>query len=116
MRVSTILDKVTRNLLTALLLSLLVLIPAGLRSQEPGAAGPKAAVPAGRIFSGTVTQLTDQSLTVVRRLAGQQPVTREFARDDKTTVEGKLRVKSRVTVRYKALDDSGFVAVHIIVR
>ena len=78
-------------------------IPGLLRSQEP-------------VFSGTVTQVTDRSLTVVRKVPGQQPVTREFTRDDKTTVEGKLRNKARVTVRYKALDDGGFLAVHIIVR
>jgi len=107
---------VTRNWSTTLLLSLYLLIPAGLGAQEPGTTAPKTAVPAGRIFSGTVTELTDGSVTVVRRVAGQQPVTREFARDAKTTVEGKLRIRARVTVRYKAGNDGGFVALHIIVR
>lgn len=116
MRVSTILDKVTRNWSTTLLLSLCLLIPAGLHCQDPRIATPKAAVPAGRIFSGTVTQLTDSSVTVVRRVAGQQPVTREFVRDAGTTVEGKLRIRARVTIRYKAGEESGFIAVHIIVR
>ena len=97
-----------RNSCIALLLMVSFSIPAVLRSQEPDTAAP--------IFSGTVTQLTDRSLTVVRKVPGQQPVTREFTRDDKTTVEGKLRNKARVTVRYKALDEGGFVAVHIIVR
>jgi hypothetical protein len=98
-----------------LVLALGLSIPAGLRSQEPETAPPKAA-PTSDIFSGTVMQLTDRSLTVVRKVAGQQPVTREFARDGGTTVEGKLRNKARVTVRYKAGEDGGFVAVHIIVR
>jgi len=101
---------------TALLLALSFSIPGALVAQESDSAAPKIVVPAELIFSGTVTQLTDRSLTVVRRVAGQPPVTREFARDDKTTVEGKLRNKARVTVRYTALDDGGFVAVHIIVR
>jgi len=92
------------------------LIPAGLRCQEPDAAPLKAAVPSEDIFSGTVMQLTDRSLTVVRKVPGQQPVTRQFTRDAGTTVEGKLRNKARVTVRYKAADDGGFIAVHIIVR
>jgi hypothetical protein len=99
---------VIRNSWTVLLLVLIFSIPGLLRSQEPDTAAP--------IFSGTVTQVTDRSLTVVRKVPGQQPVTREFTRDDKTTVEGKLRNKARVTVRYKALDDGGFLAVHIIVR
>lgn len=37
-------------------------------------------------------------------------------RDSKTTIEGKLRSQVRVTVRYKALDNGGFMALHIIVR
>ena len=97
-----------RNSWTALLLVVVFAIPVLLGSQEPDTAEP--------IFSGTVTQVTDRSLTLVRKVPGQQAVTREFIRDDKTTVEGKLRNKARVTVRYKALDDGGFLAVHIIVR
>jgi hypothetical protein len=115
-RVPLILNKVTRNWPAALLLSFSLLIPAGLCAQATGTTGPKAAVPTGRIFSGTVMELTDRSVTVVRRVPGQQPVTREFARDDKTTVEGNLRNKARVTVRYRAADGGEFVAVHIIVR
>jgi len=99
---------VIRNSCAALLLVCSLAIPGVLRSQEPEPAAP--------IFSGTVTQLTDRSLTVVRKAPGQKPVTREFTRDGSTTVEGKLRNRARVTVRYKALDDGGFVAVHIIVR
>jgi hypothetical protein len=101
----------------ALLLVLSFSIPGVLRSQqEPDTTAPKAAVPSEDIFSGTVTQLTDRSLTVVRKIPGQKPVTREFTRDGNTTLEGKLRNRVRVTVRYKALEDGGFVAVHIIVR
>jgi hypothetical protein len=68
------------------------------------------------IYSGTLKQFTDRSVTVVHKVAGRQPVTREFALDGKTTIEGKLRVAARVTVRYKALENGGFVALHIIVR
>ncbi len=81
----------------------------------PGVPGKKAA-PSADIFSGTVTKLTDESVTVVRKVAGHDAVTREFVRDGSTKVEGKLREKVRVTVRYKAGDDGGFVAVYIIVR
>src|SRR5580704_8900043 len=99
-----------------LVLALGLSICGGLRSQEPNATLPKTAVPSSDIFSGTVTLLTAGSLTVVRKVPGQQPVTRAFTRDAATTVEGKLRNKARVTVQYKAADDGGFVAVHIIVR
>jgi len=77
---------------------------------------PKKAVPSADIFSGTVTKLTDESVTVVRKVAGHDAVTREFMRGASTKVEGKLREKVRVTVRYKADGDGGFVAVYIIVR
>jgi hypothetical protein len=81
----------------------------------PGASGKKTA-PSANIFSGTVTKLTDESVTVVRKVAGHDAVTREFMREASTKVEGKLREKVRVTVRYKANEDGGFVAVYIIVR
>lgn len=92
--------------------------PATLRSQEPEGPAPKAtnAAPAADIFSGTVTKLTADSVTVVRRVPGHAAVTREFLRDEQTKVEGKLRERARVTVRYKAGEDDGFIAVYIIVR
>ena len=99
-----------------LLLALSLLTAAGLRSQASDTAPRKNAVPAADIFSGTVTRVTDQSITVVRKVLGKPPVTREFSRDAGTTVEGKLGVKARVTVRYKAGEEDGFVALHIIVR
>lgn len=103
----------TRNALAAVLVALGFLAPACVSaadSQKP------AAVIAEEIFSGTVTQFTDRSFTVVHTVPGRPPVTREFMRDGKTTIEGKLRNKVRVTVRYKALENGGFVALHIIVR
>ena len=81
----------------------------------PGVQGKKTA-PSAEIFSGTVTKLTDDAVTVVRKVAGHEAVTREFTRDGSTKVEGKLREKVRVTVRYKAGGAGGFVAVYIIVR
>jgi hypothetical protein len=77
---------------------------------------PKKTTPSADIFSGTVTKLTDEAVTVVRKVAGHDAVTREFTRDGSTKVEGKLREKVRVTVRYKAGGAGGFVAVYIIVR
>jgi len=107
LRVSTILDQVTRNTFAAVLVAL-SLVALGL-------AAP-AAVSAEEIFSGTVTQFTDRSLMVIHKVPGHPPVTRQFLRDGGTTIEGNLRSRVRVTVRYKALDNGGFVALHIIVR
>ena len=119
-RVSTILKIVNRVLTYACagLIGFGIFLPATLRSQEPDASTPKAAkaAPADDIFSGTVTKLTADSVTVVRRVPGHAAVTREFVRDEQTKVEGKLRERARVTVRYKAGEDDGFVAVYIIVR
>ena len=103
------------------LIGLSIFVPVPLRSQEPEAPAPSApkatkATPAADIFSGTVTKLAAESVTVVRKVAGHAAVTREFARDEQTKVEGKLRERARVTVRYKAAEDDGFVAVYIIVR
>jgi hypothetical protein len=92
------------------------LAPVALRSwQEPGATQPKNIAPSAQIFSGTVTRMTDNSITAVRKVVGHDPVTRDFVRDAHTQVEGKLNLGARVTVRYKAADE-GFLALHIIVR
>ena len=119
-RVSTILKIVNRVLTCccAALIGLSVLAPLTLRSQEPEAPVPKAGktAPADDIFSGTVTKLTADSVTVVRKVPGHAAVTRDFVRDEQTKVEGKLRERVRVTVRFKAGEDTGFVAVYIIVR
>ena len=87
-----------------------------MRSQQPDTSTPKKAAPSSDIFSGTVTNLTDESLTVVRKTLGHDAVTRQFVRDADTKVEGKLREKARVTVRYRAGDEGQFRAVYIIVR
>jgi hypothetical protein len=100
---------VTWNSLTVVLLALVFLARTATGSQSVG-------VRPDDIFSGTLKQFKDGSITVVHKVAGRQPVTREFALDGRTTIEGKLRIAARVTVRYKALGNGGFVALHIIVR
>ncbi len=106
--------------LRALAIGFGLLLPAAARPQEADTSKPsppkKKAAPAADIFSGVVTKLTDGSLTVVRKVLGHEAVTREFTRDAQTQVEGKLRDRARVTVRYKAGDDGTFIAAHIIVR
>ena len=92
-------------------------IPAGLFSQPPPQQTPaEKSRPAANIFSGTITQLTDDSITVVRKVIGREAVTRSFTRDSETTVEGILKVKARVAVRYRLAEGGTFAAVHVIVR
>jgi len=82
-----------------------------LHGQEP----PSAEQPSGEFFSGTITVLTDDKITVNRAVLGKNSETRTFAITPATKVEGKLRVKLRVTVRFTK-DEDVETAVHIIVR
>ncbi|MDP9171148.1 MAG: DUF5666 domain-containing protein [Acidobacteriota bacterium] len=81
-------------------------------------ATPSAALaPANSIFSGTVTALTADSVTVVRKVPAKADVSRTFSRDARTKVEGPaLKVKARVTVRYQEPAEGQFQALYIIVR
>jgi len=71
--------------------------------------------PSDRFFSGMVTDYTPATLTVSRAVLGKNPVKREFVIASDTTVEGRLRVQARVTVRFITCEE-GDRALHIIVR
>jgi hypothetical protein len=104
---------VTR-ILCAFAILLGLLLPAAVPAQD---SEPNKTPPAGDIFSGTVTVLQPDSLTVVRKVTGQPAVTRTFALDSKTRIEGRLRSRARVTVRFVAGTDEGlYTAIYIIVR
>ncbi len=77
--------------------------------------GERAEPAAEQFFSGIVTDNAPDSLTVTRSVLGKSPVTRTFQITPETKIEGRLRVKARVTVQYAPGDD-GDRAVHIIVR
>jgi hypothetical protein len=73
--------------------------------------------PANSIFSGAVTALTADSVTVVRKVPAKADVTRTFTLDAQTKIEGPpLKIKARVTVRYRVAGDGQFQALNIIVR
>ena len=65
-------------------------------------------------FSGTVEDSTAMQITVSRVVLGKTQK-RAFRITPDTKVEGKLRAKVRVTVRYVE-DDDGDIATLIIVR
>ncbi len=76
-----------------------------------GTQNAPAVQPRDQYFSGTVTAITDTQITVSRTVLGKEPEIRTFSITPDTRVEGKPRVKSRVTVRF-----DGDHAVHILVR
>ena len=71
--------------------------------------------PRSEFFSGVVTSLAEDKITVFKTVLGKNSETRTFLITPETRVEGKLRLKVRVTVRYARTKD-GDRALHIIVR
>jgi hypothetical protein len=62
-------------------------------------------------FSGVVAEITAEKVTVSRVILGKDPEKRTFTINTDTKIEGKLKNKSRVTVRF-----AGEAAVSIVVR
>jgi len=67
-------------------------------------------------FSGTVTDLKTDRVTVRRSIAGSTTELKAFLIQSDTRVEGKLRLKARVTVGYVANENGEAVARLIVVR
>lgn len=66
-------------------------------------------------FAGNITELSADKLTVVRSTLGGSAQTRTFLISKETRIEGKLRLKSKVTVGFVSSED-GDVARLIVVR
>lgn len=66
------------------------------------------------MYSGTVVDMSEDKITVSRTVLSN-PEKRTFMMNADTKVEGKLKAKCRVTVRYRAQED-GYMAVTILVR
>ena|SRR2546421_5887212 len=71
--------------------------------------------PAEQYFSGTVVSYVGERVTVARTVLGKNSSSRYFTITGDTLIEGKLKVKVRVTVQYITKDEVDY-AVHIIVR
>jgi hypothetical protein len=93
-----------RRVLFLLLVSTVSLIPG--RTQEK---------PSPQFLAGNVIALSESKVTVRRIVLGKESDTRTFTITPETRIEGKLRLKARVTVQY-VTDDDGDRALHIIVR
>lgn len=87
----------------------LVLPP--LSADEPSTAAEKKT---DAFFAGTVVESTAEKITVRRTVLGK-PENRSFAVTEDTKVEGRLRTRVRVTVRYTS-DENGDTATMIVVR
>jgi pyruvate kinase len=67
-----------------------------------------------RFFSGIVAEVTDDEIAI-SRIVRAKPEKHIFLLTPDTKIEGKLRVRVRVTVRYVS-DDDGDTAKLIVVR
>jgi hypothetical protein len=73
------------------------------------------ALPKAQFFGGTVTALDGAHITVSRSSPGKSPEHRTFVITVKTKMSKAVKVKSRVTVRYRRLPE-GDVALEIQLR
>ncbi|MFB3827588.1 MAG: hypothetical protein ACE15B_12520 [Bryobacteraceae bacterium] len=76
---------------------------------------PVQTAPQNQYFAGYITALAEGSITVSRTVLGKDSSTRTFLITPDTRIDGKPKIKARVTVQYVAAED-GDRAVHIIVR
>ncbi len=86
-------------------------MPALLHSQD----APTQPRPAHQFFAGYVTALSDKQITVSRTVLGNRTETRTFLITEETRIDGKPKVKSRVTVQFEVTAE-GSRAVLILVR
>lgn len=82
---------------------------------QPPPEPPQAEQPSEEYFSGTVIAFAGESITVARTVLGRSSSSRRFVITEETEIEGKLKVKCRVTVQYVTRDEVDR-ALHIIVR
>jgi hypothetical protein len=67
-------------------------------------------------FSGPIVEVTATRITVSRSILGKPAEKHTFAIKPDTRIEGKLKVRVKVTVGYITTDDGGDVARLIVVR
>ena len=67
-------------------------------------------------FSGPIVELTSERVTVSRSILGKPAEKRSFWIKPDTRIEGKLRLKAKVTVGFVTTDDGGDIARLIVVR
>jgi hypothetical protein len=76
---------------------------------------PKPMPAKAQFFAGVVTELDASHITVSRKLAGSSPEQHTFIINKMTKIGKNLRLKQRVTVRYRPEPD-GNIALEISIR
>ena len=94
-----------------LLLAILALAQDSDQKQD----GTKAEPPYDDTFSGPIVELTTSKIVISRSILGKSPEKRTFVIKVDTRIEGKLRVRAKVTVGF-ITNDEGDVARLIVVR
>jgi len=74
------------------------------QDSEP-ADNPKVEPSYTETFSGIIVELSDSGLTVSRSILGRAPEKRTFTIRPETRIEGKLRLKLKVTVGFVTTTD-----------
>jgi hypothetical protein len=77
--------------------------------------GTKAEPPYDDTFSGPIVELTGSRIVISRSILGKPPEKRTFVIKVDTRIEGKLRVRAKVTVGF-ITNEEGDVARLIVVR
>jgi hypothetical protein len=105
--------------LSALILAGLALAGFAARAQEDEvphhADSPKSEPAYSETFSGPIVEFSDAKIIVSRSILGKPAEKRTFLINSDTRIEGKLRVKVRVTVGFVS-GEGGDVARLIVVR
>jgi hypothetical protein len=83
--------------------------------QTPQSETPQPKSDADSFFSGNVVETASDHIVVSRTILGKAPEKRRFMVNGSTKVEGHLRNKARVTVRFDPTPE-GDVALSVLVR
>jgi len=67
-------------------------------------------------FSGPIVEVSATQITVSRSILGKPAEKRKFSIKPDTRIEGKLRVRAKVTVGFVTTDDGEDVARLVVVR
>ncbi len=77
---------------------------------------PKSEPKYDETFSGPIVELSATNITVSRSILGKPAEKRTFSIKPDTRIEGKLRVRAKVTVGFVTTDDGEDVARLVVVR
>jgi hypothetical protein len=102
---------VTAGRISSCLVSWMMLVGTAVATQQDSSPPKKV----DAFFAGSVAETTAERIVVSRVVSGKMEK-RTFRVTPDTKVEGKLRMKVRVTVRYTTGDDEEDVATLIVVR